>query len=41
MFVTAGADQVLTVVALELEHLAAAAVALALLLPPLRARERS
>ena len=35
------ADQALTVVALEVEHLAVAAVALALLLPPLRARERA
>ena len=32
------ADQLLTVVALEVEHLVAAAVALAVLLPPLRAR---
>jgi ABC-type Fe3+ transport system permease subunit len=35
------ADQVLTVVALEVMHLAVAAVALALLLPPLRARDRA
>jgi hypothetical protein len=35
------ADQALTVVALELEHLAVAAVALFLLLPPLRARDRA
>lgn len=34
------ADQLLTVVALEVEHLAAAAVALAALLPPLRAARR-
>ena len=33
------ADQALTVVALEVEHLVAAAVALAALLPPLRAGE--
>ena len=35
------ADQTLTVVALELEHLAVATVALWLLLPPLRARDRA
>lgn len=35
------ADQALTVVALEVEHLAVAAVALALLLPPLRTRDRA
>lgn len=35
------ADQVLTIIALELEHLAVAAVALAALLPPLRARDRA
>lgn len=35
------ADQALTVVALEVEHLAVAAVALLLLLPPLRARDRA
>ena len=34
------ADQVLTVVALEVEHLVAAAAALALLLPVLRGRGR-
>lgn len=34
------ADQALTVVALELEHLVAAGAALGLLLPALRARER-
>ena len=34
------ADQALTVLALELEHLAVAAVAVLLLLPPLRARDR-
>lgn len=33
------ADQLLTVVALELEHVAVAVVALAALLPPLRARD--
>lgn len=35
------ADQALTVVALELEHLVAAAVALGVLLPALRGRERA
>jgi hypothetical protein len=35
------ADQALTVVALELEHLAVLAVALVFLLPPLRARDRA
>lgn len=35
------ADQALTIVALEVEHLVVAAVALALLLPPLRARDRA
>lgn len=35
------ADQALTVVALELEHVAVAAVALFFLLPPLRARDRA
>ena len=35
------ADQALTVVALELEHVAVAAVALVFLLPPLRARDRA
>ena len=34
------ADQTLTVIALELEHLVAAAIALVCLLPPLRAVER-
>lgn len=35
------ADQALTVVALEVEHLVVAAVALWFLLPPLRARDRA
>lgn len=35
------ADSALTVVALELEHLVVAAVALLVLLPPLRARDRA
>lgn len=35
------ADQALTVVALELEHVAVAAVALFFLFPPLRARDRA
>lgn len=43
MFVSpiAAADQLLTVVALELEHVAVAAAALSFLLPPLRARDRA
>lgn len=35
------ADSALTIVALELEHLVVAAVALLVLLPPLRARDRA